>query len=603
MKLTVPQCIEYIKQPKNVHLLRQARRQEERLRMHCEPVTERHQCSPALGEWMQWVKSFLPANKYQRFEQLVQFPLEAVSITESIFDELSKLYDTPDKALQFKFTVPDYEQDFVAYLEEKLNDENFWKEKGMQALKTKINSFVVVDLPRVQTTPRPEPYYYLLDVSAVVDAMLNKESGVVEYLIFEQADGSVVVLDELAYRVFWKPNSGDDWTLKTESFHSTYRTSTAQSGDIVYGDLIDGLGYVPACPFYEHAIEGSERLNKRGPLTKSLSLFDWLLFWRISQKYFNLYGAWPIMVRYKEECNYRDEKGNECTEGYINYQISNGMGGWIPAQKECPVCAKRGIIGPGSDWTVESPRNKEEADLMNNPIKIVEVSNEKLEYGVAESERLERDIMIKSVGRMLSEATKEAINEQQVRSQYEAQRSIMNRIREQLEQTRQFALSTIARLRYGNYFLNGTVFMGKEYFLATPEEIAITYKAAKDSGLPRYEIARIRETYSRTTLKNNEIEYQRAFILSQLEPYVDSGLNELVSLGVKDLDPEGFILKLNFPNFIARFERENINVVEFGSAIAFDKKIYIIQQKLLDYVKESIPSPPANSGGTSGSSS
>lgn len=603
MKLTVPQCIDLIKQPRNLHYLRQARSQESRLRMHCEPVTERHLCSDALGVWLQWVKSFLPPNKYERFEQLLQFPLETTGITETIFDELTKLFDAPDKALQFKFTVPDFEQDFSQYLEEELNDENFWKEQGLEALKTKICSFVVIDLPRTQTTPRPQPYYYLVGTRHVWDALVKESDGSLEYLIYEQEDGSMVVLDELAYRTFWKPE-GQDWVLKfPEAVHSIYSTQTGTEGQVVYGDLIDGLGYVPACAFWEHAIAHSARLNKRGPLTKVLGKFDWLLFWIISQKYFNLYGAWPIMVRYKEECDYRDKDGNTCNEGYINYSFPDGVGGITYAQKECPVCAKKGSIGPGSDWTVDAPRNKDEVDLMQNAVKVVEISNDKLEYGVSETERLEREIMIKTVGRMLSEATKEAINEQQVRSQYEAQRSIMNRIREQIESTRQFALQTVARLRYGRYFISASVFMGKEYFLNTPEDIAATYKTAKDSGLPRFEIARIRESYSRTALKSNEVEYQRANILAQLEPYVDCGVQELQTLGIKDIDPDGFILKLNFPNFIARFERENINVVEFGSAIAFDKKISIIKQKLLDYVKESIPKPQPTSGGTSGPAS
>lgn len=601
MKLTVSDCLDRIKSPRNTAFLRYAKEQEERLQMHCEPVTDRSRCSPALNRWLDWIKSFLPANKYQRFEQLVQFPLETISTTDAVFDELSKLFDTPDKALNFKFTVPDYEQDFQQYMEERLNDENFWKEKGMEALKTKICGFIVVDLPPVQQTIRPEPYYYLLDVKAVRDVMLNQESGVVEYLIAAQNDGSMVVLDELAYRVFWKPNDTDDWQLKSEAIHSVYRTSTDEKGNTVWGELLDGLGYVPACSFYEHAVAGSARINKRGPLTKVLAQLDWLLFWLVSKKYLNLYGAWPIIVRYKETCDYRDKDGNECNEGFINYQMANGTGGFCTAQKECPVCAKRGLIGPGSDWSIDAPRNKEESDLMANPVKIIEISNDKLEYGVEELERLEREIMVKSVGRMLSEATKEAINEQQVRSQYEAQRAIMNRIREQVEATRQFALNTCARLRYGSYFFSGSVFMGKEYFLLTPEEIAVQYKGAKDAGLPTYEIARIRETYSRTNLKSNEVEYQRAFVLSQLEPYVDRSLDELNRLGIKDMDPTGFMLKLNFPNFVARFERENINVVEFGSLLTFDKKIAIIQTKLLDYAKESITVTQPVGGANAGS--
>lgn len=598
MKLTVNQCLDRIKSPANTAQLWAARRQEDRLLFHCEPVTDQNRCSRYLTDWLSWVETFLPPDKFTRFKQLVQFPVETVDTTDSIFDELSKLFDTPDKAINFEFTVQDYEQDFIKYIEKNLDDENFWKVKGLEALRTKINSFLVVDLPPVQQTERPEPYYYILDCSAVHDVMLNPQSGAVEYIAFKQADDSIVFIEDTAYRVFWRPQSGSEWQLKTEAVHSVYRVTTDAQGQTEYGELVEGLGYAPVCSFYEPFISGSGRLNKKGPLTKSLSKLDWMLFWRIAKKYFDLYGPFPIVVRYTEDCAYKDEHGNMCEGGYINYIMKNGVGGEpCAAQKPCPACSKRGLVGPGSDWTVDAPRTKEQADLMQNPVKVVEMSTENLDYVEKELQRQEREIMVKSVGRMLSEATKEAINEQQVRSQYEAQQAIMNRLREEVEKSRAFAYSTAARLRYGRYFISGSVFMGRQYFLYSPTDLQLQLKGAKDSGLPTYEVARIRETYSRTSLKSNELEYQRAYILSQLEPYVDRNLTELMTLGVKEIDPEGYILKLNFTNFIARFERENLNVVEFGSLLAFDVKINAIAEILRGYAAAyKIPEPPPVAG-------
>jgi hypothetical protein len=55
-------------------------------------------------------------------------------------------------------------------------------------------------------------------------------------------------------------------------------------------------------------------------------------------------------------------------------------------------------------------------------------------------------------------------------------------------------------------------------------------------------------------------------------------------------DSENFALKLDFPNYLAKFERELMNVVEFGSLIDFSIKIERIRAKLLSYVKERIAS-------------
>ena len=45
-------------------------------------------------------------------------------------------------------------------------------------------------------------------------------------------------------------------------------------------------------------------------------------------------------------------------------------------------------------------------------------------------------------------------------------------------------------------------------------------------------------------------------------------------------------MKINFSNFIRRFERENINILEFGTEIPFNEKINIISNKLFDYARE-----------------
>jgi hypothetical protein len=45
-------------------------------------------------------------------------------------------------------------------------------------------------------------------------------------------------------------------------------------------------------------------------------------------------------------------------------------------------------------------------------------------------------------------------------------------------------------------------------------------------------------------------------------------------------------IKMNFPDYIRRFERENTNVIEFGSAIPFATKIEKIRAELDRYADE-----------------
>jgi hypothetical protein len=587
MKLSVTQCLEILKSPANPAFLQLARKQEERLTMHVEAIGERWGMPGAFADFLNWVKLILPADKYARFEQLITFPLETVSLTGKIFDELSKFFDTPDKFTSFQFTSSALQEDFSEYLNDKLNDESFWQEKGFEALKTGINSFLVVDVPATQRSLRPEPYYYLASSFSVWDVVLNQETGVVEYLAICQKDGSIVVIDEIAWRRFVKPEQGD-WVLADggEAIHSRYSTTVNEAGVAVYGDLIEGLGYVPACSFYEHSIKGSRRINKKGPLSGALSKLHKLLFKIVSQDYFELYGSYPVTVAYAQKCEYRDKDGNECNEGFVNSEyFDTTTEKHCKEQRACPVCsAKKGLMGPGTFFEVDPPKDKADVDLMVNPIKFIEPSTQLLEFGVDKIEALKREIILDTTG-LIDEATKEAINEKQVNSQYEGRKAILNRIREQFDATRKFALETVARLRYGRAFVSASVFGGQEYFLQTADDIANQYANGKKIGLPSYEIARIRESLIETKYRNNPSEKSRAMILAQLEPYPDLTLTDLKANGIDIAEPAEFLLKLDFISFINQFEREQINVVEFGSLIAFDTKIETIKSVLLGYAE------------------
>jgi hypothetical protein len=593
MKLTVPQCLDYIKSPKNTSYIAAARRQEQRLVMHVEPIQSKEFCNEAYNDFLSWVQSILPEGKYKRFEQLVKFPLETVDLTESIFDELSKVHDTPDSHIDFEFRAPALKEDFLAYLANSMNDENFWKEQGFQALKTGINSFLVVDLPTKQMSNRPDPYYYILSIFSVHDVNINLVNGAVEYIIFFQADGSLLVIDDVAYRRFEKPDTGE-WRLTNEWIHSTY---TMQTETNQFGNLIEGLGYAPVCSLYEQVIKGTRGINKRGPLTNALGKLDKLLFKIVSQDYFEMYGSYPITVAYKSKCKYRDEHGNECNAGYVNYSyldhttMIDGEPKVCYAQKVCPTCSKDGLMGPGTIWRVDPPTEKTDADLMQNPAKFIEPSTDLLEFGVEKIETMKREIFVNSVG-FDNIPTKEAINEKQQDAQFEGRKAILNRIREQLDATRKFCLETAAKLRYGPYFISSTVFGGEEYFLRTPADIMDQYQNAKKAGMPSYVISRIRESYSKTKYKSNPAEQQRQFILSELEPYPDYTVQELKNLGIDQKDPNNFMLKVDFITFISRFEREQANVVEFGSAIAMQKKIDTIKKKLLEYAAERVKAAP-----------
>jgi hypothetical protein len=52
------------------------------------------------------------------------------------------------------------------------------------------------------------------------------------------------------------------------------------------------------------------------------------------------------------------------------------------------------------------------------------------------------------------------------------------------------------------------------------------------------------------------------------------------------LNKDKVLIKMNFNELISKFERENIDIVEFGANTDLNTKIKTINAKLLEYVRE-----------------
>ena len=103
-----------------------------------------------------------------------------------------------------------------------------------------------------------------------------------------------------------------------------------------------------------------------------------------------------------------------------------------------------------------------------------------------------------------------------------------------------------------------------------------------------------------TEYRHNPQQMQRMVILSDLEPYRHLTRNEVAGLYDKGIvSREEYLVKLNFADFVRRFERENMNIIEFGDTIDYDKKIGIIKERMMEYAKEIAPGmePKAPEGG------
>ena len=150
-----------------------------------------------------------------------------------------------------------------------------------------------------------------------------------------------------------------------------------------------------------------------------------------------------------------------------------------------------------------------------------------------------------------------------------------------------FVEDTICKLRYGDAFISSSVNWGTEFYVFTVTELYSKYKQAKENGASNPELDAISQQILEVEYRNNPLVLQRMLILKQLEPYPHKTLDEVLKLYEKELLNENLVkLKINFSTLVEKFERENINIIEFASNKSMREKIDIISKKLLEYVTE-----------------
>ena len=150
-----------------------------------------------------------------------------------------------------------------------------------------------------------------------------------------------------------------------------------------------------------------------------------------------------------------------------------------------------------------------------------------------------------------------------------------------------FVEDTVCKLRYGGAFISSSVNWGTEFYVFTVTELYSKYKQAKENGASNSELDAISQQILEVEYRNNPLVLQRMLILKQLEPYPHKTLDEVLKLYEKELLNENLVkLKINFSTLVEKFERENINIIEFASNKPMREKIDIINKKLLEYVSE-----------------
>ena len=569
MALELNQIKQILQKPSKRQVIQKAVNMQRRLRFHTETNIAVSDINQPTTIFLQWVKTLLPKDKFNIFLQLFKFPLPTPAVVEDVYRELERVFYSRNSSSSYQFTDSELAEDWANYKKDSLNEPEVWKTTGWKRMQVSPNSILVVDLPQIQKSSRPEPYFYWLEIDAVIDYQLSKfDDNAFEWLIFNQPNHQIAVFDDTYIRVYQLNEKNEIQSLVSEASHD--------------------LGYCPARFFWSTQLNEKNKDLKKNPITKELSNLDWYLFFALSTQHLDLYAPYPIYSAYEADCNFENnETGDYCDGGFLRnakgeYKILND--GTV---ERCPCCSEKRIAGPGSFLEVPVPNQSEGVADMRNPVQITTIDKDSLDYNVSECARLKNEIVISVVGSGGTVSEKEAINETQVTANFESKTSVLNALKTNFELAQKFIEDTICKLRYGDAFISSSISWGTEFYVFTVTELYSKYKQAKENGASNSELDAISQQILEVEYRNNPLVLQRMFILKQLEPYPHKTLDGVIKLFEKGLLDEKLVkLKINFNTLVDRFERENINIIEFASKKPLRDKINIITNKLLEYVTE-----------------
>ncbi|WP_428668086.1 hypothetical protein [Runella sp.] len=535
---------ERIKQPRNQSILKVAAADNAWCRFHARNATRIGDLGSHFFRFRDKVHSIITVPKKQdTFWKVFDIPLISTNIIQDAADELNRVFTANDRYEEMQFATPELAQDFREYLQKsKLGSID--SDRVFNLVMEQPTTFAVLDLPAEQTTLFPEPFVTFLEADQVHDAEKDN-AGNVDLIIYK-TDLGFVGIDDAFYRVFDK----DTFEYKSEVAHF--------------------LGYCPACLIWGDLLSGSNGLRTLGPIIPMVSLLDRYAMQRAFERDVDLYAAFPSMQVPEETCNYVSSEGSRCSGGYFK-KAHNEYG-------VCPDCEARKHRGPGTVYYIKPAMLK---DGVTKVASFIEASTDPLKYYTEKNDELEKRLYEMLTGKKKQDTRKDAVNQDQIKDEFEARKSKLNYWAENMQTVRTFIISTAAKLRYGNAFVSYVFKNGDQYHLETLTDMLDEFDRMKKSGLPVYLLDEQLKKIEALIVRNNNTQEKRLAIMRLLEPYRNLSLSLLDPASVE------YRIKADLPQLIEQFEMDNnITIEEFGSKAKLSDKLKSIQTQLIRYAKQ-----------------
>jgi len=567
MVLSNEKAQELLTQPSNLIAKGEALRFQDRVRFHGLTVRDK-EASAYWPTFKRWVNSFIVAkDKQAAFDAYFPFPVPTTQLVADVHDALMKVFDAMNPQT-FIDAADGVEADLLAYLES-IGEPDFWPDEAIAALSESPNDLLVIDV-RTGATGRPEPVMHRVALDVVVSIELKKD-GSCEHLAYRAADGTIVVVDDLDYRVYRKEN--DNWVLDGDSYRH-------------------GLGRCPARLLWDERVP-NHAVAVASFFDEALSRLDAYAFWHVAYDLAKLIGAFPITWSTEIQ-----PEGLPDPPKLFTNPDGTPDAGFVGACEPGSALKGSSSAGPGDHY--ELPFNSQQ---MVAPVGIVEPDTTGLTF-----REEDRKAMYDGIVAYLSGSGGESpfmtqqVNEKQVTAGFTGRENVLRYVSRHLSAARSWVMLTIGQLRYGvNRVKRAEHDFGTEFYLQSETELWTGLKTARDAGASQTVLLEKTEAIQAFRLRSGG-NPTRSQILMDLEPLREqsiTGLQALVMAGV--IEQKKLAVKANFTDLIAQLERDfGADITQIGAALPYSTRIDRFTNYLYDNVRtEPVqPAQTTNGGGT-----
>ncbi|MGL5979908.1 MAG: hypothetical protein ACRCZY_03350, partial [Phocaeicola sp.] len=138
MALSIEEIKERLQKPKHRSIISKAVLHENRLKFHTESYMEQSDITQPANVFLEWVKTLIPKDKYAVFVSLFKFPTPNIQLTNTIYQELERVFDGKNPSFNYQFEESVCRDDWEYYRQEVLKEPDVWRTKGWAAVKTAI---------------------------------------------------------------------------------------------------------------------------------------------------------------------------------------------------------------------------------------------------------------------------------------------------------------------------------------------------------------------------------------------------------------------------------------------------------------------------------